>query len=134
MRLLGDERNVPVTVATNGTVLVEGDPLRMRELVTILIDNSIKYTKEGGLIIISSEQEGNFVKVVVSDNGIGISEKDLPHVFERFYRVDRSRSRELGDGSWAFHSQTFGIGPRRKCRSRASSGKVLNSSSLCPKK
>lgn len=61
-----------------------------------LIDNAIKYTPAKGIIKISAKEEGKFLVVEVSDNGIGISDKDLPRIFERFYRVDKSRSREAG--------------------------------------
>jgi len=62
-----------------------------------LIDNAIKYTPEKGTITIdASEISGNFIDVSIKDTGIGISEKDLPRIFERFYRVDKARSREFG--------------------------------------
>ncbi len=61
-----------------------------------LIDNAIKYSLEGGKIALSAEKEGDFCRMTVTDNGIGISEKDLPHVFERFYRADKARSRHMG--------------------------------------
>ena len=62
-----------------------------------LIDNSIKYTKSPGEITISAKEKDNkFITISVSDTGIGIPEKDIPRIFERFYRVDKARSRELG--------------------------------------
>jgi len=61
-----------------------------------LIDNAIKYTKESGLIEISLSEQGQAVCVTVQDNGIGIPQKHRDRVFERFYRVDKARSRELG--------------------------------------
>jgi two-component system phosphate regulon sensor histidine kinase PhoR len=61
-----------------------------------LIDNAIKYTPLKGSITISAEKDKKFVRVEVKDTGIGIPPEDLPRVFERFYRVDKARSRELG--------------------------------------
>ena len=61
-----------------------------------LIDNAIKYTDNGGSVKISAEELKNFVSVKVSDNGIGIPEKDIPRIFERFYCVDKTRSRKSG--------------------------------------
>ena len=61
-----------------------------------LIDNAIKYNKDGGFVKISAKEKDNFIEVSVSDSGIGIPSEDLPRIFERFYRVDKARSRELG--------------------------------------
>ena len=61
-----------------------------------LIDNAIKYTPDGGKVSISVESTGKQVVCCVSDNGIGIPEEHQPHVFERFYRVDKSHSRQTG--------------------------------------
>jgi two-component system phosphate regulon sensor histidine kinase PhoR len=67
-----------------------------REILDNLVDNAIKYTHEGGTVAIRWQIDGNWARIDVADTGIGISEKDRPRVFERFYRVDRARSRELG--------------------------------------
>jgi heavy metal sensor kinase len=75
---------------------IEGDVDFLERLFLILIDNAIKYTAPEGEIVLSTQVEGSAVVVSVSDSGIGISEADLPHVFERFYRVDKARSRESG--------------------------------------
>ena len=61
-----------------------------------LLENAIKYTPEGGAITLEAKQSADAVEIVVSDTGIGIPRKDLSRIFERFYRVDRARSRELG--------------------------------------
>ncbi len=69
------------------------EPMMIRILLN-LVDNSIKYGKDGGNITISLSREGNSAKMSVEDDGIGIAEKDLEKIWERFYRVDQSRSRE----------------------------------------
>jgi len=75
---------------------VLGDEKRLSQVFLNLLDNAIKYTPEGGTILINTSIMENMVQVDVSDTGIGISEKDMPRIFERFYRVDKARSRELG--------------------------------------
>jgi two-component system phosphate regulon sensor histidine kinase PhoR len=66
------------------------------QILDNLVDNAVKYTPEGGEIRVAWQPEGEHVSLEVTDNGIGIPEQDLPRVFERFYRVDKARSREVG--------------------------------------
>lgn len=80
----------------NKAILVNADRKRIMEVVLNLIGNTIKYGKEGGKTTIGFTDTGKKILVDISDNGIGIEEKDLPRIFERFYRVDKSRSRESG--------------------------------------
>ncbi len=75
---------------------IQADEARIAQVLLNLIDNAIKYTDEGGRITVSATDADGFVRVDVSDTGIGITEKDLPRLFERFYRIDKARSRELG--------------------------------------
>jgi two-component system phosphate regulon sensor histidine kinase PhoR len=75
---------------------IEADPDLLERALGNLLDNAIKYTPDGGRIRLAAFAEGNDTLISVADSGIGIPEKDLPRVFERFYRVDKSRSRELG--------------------------------------
>ncbi len=75
---------------------VSVDLAAMKHILGNLVDNAIKYTPEGGSISIRSSLDGAFFKLEVIDTGIGIGPKDVPHVFERFYRVDKARSRQLG--------------------------------------
>ena len=75
---------------------VNGDRERIEQVVMNIISNAIKYTADGGEITVTAGQEGKNVFVRVSDNGVGIPEKDLPRLFERFYRVDKARSRATG--------------------------------------
>jgi heavy metal sensor kinase len=78
------------------SVPVEGDPDFLERLFLILIDNALKFTPPQGEIAVSSQIAGDAVIVAVRDNGIGIRDADLPNLFERFYRVDKARSRESG--------------------------------------
>jgi PAS domain S-box-containing protein len=75
---------------------VLADETRLSQVILNLLDNAIKYTSEGGAIKISVRSNDQFVEVDISDTGIGIPEKDLSRVFERFYRVDKARSRDMG--------------------------------------
>ena len=75
---------------------VNGDRERIEQVVTNIVSNAVKYTPDGGKIEIHVGKTGKNAYVRVSDNGIGIPEKDLPRLFDRFYRVDKARSRESG--------------------------------------
>jgi two-component system phosphate regulon sensor histidine kinase PhoR len=75
---------------------VWADEEALEQIVDNLVDNALKYTPEGGCIRIGWRPEGEQLCIEVADTGIGIPEADLPRVFERFYRVDKARSRELG--------------------------------------
>ncbi len=76
--------------------LVLGDAERLRQLLLNLADNAVKYTPVGGIITFSLENTPEWVKVSVTDTGIGISAESQKHVFDRFYRTDKARSREMG--------------------------------------
>jgi heavy metal sensor kinase len=108
--ILAQRKNIRVeTTNHHGDVHILADPLRIRELLLNLIENGIKYTEDGGFVRVAllkefqsspseigPEREGGFVKIVVSDTGIGIAKEDQERVFNRFFRADKARSRELG--------------------------------------
>lgn len=75
---------------------VDADSDKLSQVLMNLLDNAVKYNREGGEIIISAEAEGGNAKISVQDAGSGIPAEHLPRVFERFYRADKARSRELG--------------------------------------
>lgn len=85
-----------VEYLNSNEVLVLGDKERLRQVLYNLIDNSIKYTDPGGTIEAGSDELANSVRVFVRDTGVGIGEEHLPRIFERFYRVDKDRSRSVG--------------------------------------
>jgi len=75
---------------------VDGDQERIEQVIMNIVSNAIKYTADNGVITMTAGTSGKHVFVKVSDNGVGIPEKDLPMLFERFYRVDKARSRATG--------------------------------------
>jgi two-component system phosphate regulon sensor histidine kinase PhoR len=80
----------------DGETLVRADEEAMRQIADNLIDNAIKYTPENGSVRVSCRTREGAIAMEVADTGIGIPRDDLPRIFERFYRVDKARSRELG--------------------------------------
>jgi len=75
---------------------VQGDSPSLERLFLVLLDNAVKYTPDGGSIEVDLNAEDGFAVAAIRDTGIGVAAEDIPHVFERFYRADRARSRDLG--------------------------------------
>ena len=96
LSLIAESRGITSDIALNGAVTVQGDEVRLRQLLLILLDNALKYTDPGGRVDLSLARVNNRAYLTVSDSGIGIPQADLAHIFERFYRVDRSREHESG--------------------------------------
>jgi heavy metal sensor kinase len=96
MSLLAEDKHIAISCDAHQPVLVEGDPVRLKQVVVNLLDNAIKYTPENGFIQLSVNCLNQQAILEVSDNGIGIPAEALPHVFERFYRVDPSRTNNAG--------------------------------------
>jgi len=94
MQVAADELGVRLAVDGFPPCRVRGDADRLRQLLINLLDNALKYTPAGGAVTVHGEFTGGCVHVDVIDTGSGISSEHLPHVFERFYRADASRSRE----------------------------------------
>ncbi len=87
---------IKVSLGSEDQAQVLGDPDRLKQLFTNLVDNAIKYTPSGGEVKLSLDRDTQWVRVMVTDTGAGIPEQDLPRIFDRFYRVDKARSREEG--------------------------------------
>ncbi|WP_271396797.1 two-component system histidine kinase PnpS [Salinicoccus roseus] len=77
-------------------VYLQGDEDRLRQIILNLVGNGINYTAEGGTVTVSLKENVEKVRLIIKDDGIGIPEESLPRIFERFYRVDRARSRHSG--------------------------------------
>ena len=96
-QLRAEQRRQALTIeAPAEEVIARTDPEALAHVLDNLVDNAVKYTPEGGTITAAWRLDGERAVIEVRDTGIGIPERDLPRVFERFYRVDKARSRELG--------------------------------------
>lgn len=95
--MMANERKIKLLIdRPNRAVTVRADKKRIMEVMTNLVANGIKYGKRNGFVKVSFYDLKDTVMVEVMDNGIGVEKKDLPRIFERFYRADKSRSREQG--------------------------------------
>jgi signal transduction histidine kinase len=96
IRALANERSITVQAETSGEPYVIGDPALLEQAMLVLLDNAVKYNREGGHILVRAFEQDEHAILAVSDTGIGIPAEHLPHLGERFYRVDKARSREAG--------------------------------------
>lgn len=91
-----NKKGITVNVNLPPSLTIKADKNRIGQVFTNLIDNAIKFNKEKGSIKIYNGELGGKLKIIVEDSGVGIPVKDMPRIFERFYRVDKARSREFG--------------------------------------
>jgi heavy metal sensor kinase len=96
--LMAEVKALRVSLHVAEEVSVLGDRLRLKQLLFNLVDNAIKYTPAGGTVRLAVGREESWVTVTVEDSGIGIPAADLPHIFERFYRVEKARSLDGAGG------------------------------------
>ncbi len=96
MGLLAEDKHIVISSDASRPVLIEGDRARLKQVVVNLLGNAIKYTPENGAIQLSVNAVNGHAVLEVADNGIGIPSEALPHVFDRFFRVDSARSADSG--------------------------------------
>ena len=96
MRLLAEDKDIALRCEAERQVRVEGDRARLKQVIVNLVDNAIKYTPAGGLVKVKVQASNGRAVIEVNDNGVGIPPEAAPHIFERFYRVDKARSRQMG--------------------------------------
>ncbi|MFL6557592.1 MAG: ATP-binding protein [Bacillus sp. (in: firmicutes)] len=96
VRPLAASKQISLSLQAPGDIIAVGDPQRLSQLLYILLDNAIKYTQEAGEVKLSLLVEGQQLCIAVQDTGIGIKQEDYQRIFERFYRSDKSRSRQIG--------------------------------------
>ncbi len=90
-----EDKNIKINLCLpEGDVVFIGDNSAVQRIVANLIDNALKYTHAGGNVKVSCEKTASAVRIIVSDTGVGISPQDIPHVFERFFRCEQSRTSE----------------------------------------
>jgi len=92
VEIMAEVKELHVSLSVSDEVSVLGDRLRLKQLLFNLVDNAMKYTPAGGTIRIAVDREASWARVTVEDSGIGIPVADLPHIFDRFYRVEKARS------------------------------------------
>lgn len=90
------EKNIEMNINLDGDLEMEGDAERLKQILINLINNALSYTPAGGEVFITGRDLEDKVELEVKDTGIGISEDEVPRIFERFYRVDKARSRNSG--------------------------------------
>jgi two-component system, OmpR family, phosphate regulon sensor histidine kinase PhoR len=96
MRPIARKNNISLELKPPAYAAVWCDSEAVSQILSNLLDNAIKYTHPGGSILVGAQPQGEFIEIFVRDTGIGIPPEDVPRLFERFYRVDKARSRELG--------------------------------------
>jgi heavy metal sensor kinase len=94
--LLAERKGIAINLRTLSPITIVGDRGRLRQLFLNLVDNAIKYTPDGGSVSLALERHDGTAVFEVSDTGVGIPDEDQGKIFDRFYRVDKARSRELG--------------------------------------
>ena len=96
MRLLAEDKGIALEVRAGDPVEIEGDAARLKQVVVNLLDNAIKYTPQDGAIEVRVKAVNGKATLEVADSGMGISPDSIEHIFERFYRGDKARSRMQG--------------------------------------
>lgn len=96
VQALASQEGISMQVESNDAALVIGDPLLLEQAILVLLDNAIKYNRRDGRVTVRTAVKDKRALLEVSDTGIGIAAEHLPHLGERFYRVDKARSREAG--------------------------------------
>ena len=97
LRMHAEQKHITVTCTENAPqTLIWGNPDRVKQMLINLIDNAIKYTLDGGSVTVAVYKDDTTAYFSCSDTGIGIADENIPRLFERFYRVDKGRSRSMG--------------------------------------
>ncbi len=93
---LADKKNIEIEFTHKKNIILQADEMKLSLAISNLIDNGIKYTQSGGKIKINTDSDENFAFITIQDNGVGISRDEQNKIFERFYRIDKTRDRETG--------------------------------------
>ncbi len=96
LKPIAKEKGISLIFSVGSDLEIQCDALKVMQAVMNLIDNAIKYTDKGGHVWVSIHKSGSFAAVSVKDDGCGISEEEIPYIFDRFYRVDKARARDTG--------------------------------------
>src|SRR5262249_589741 len=96
IRSLAEARNTTIHLATDGAVGLRADPEDLQLVWTNLLENAVRYSPEGSSVEVTVTHDEQAARIIFADHGVGIADSDLPHIFERFYRGDHSRTRATG--------------------------------------
>ena len=96
LNVLAKDKNISLHTTIQDRTMTTGNTVRLQQAISNLVDNAIKYTPDGGQVIVDVYQEEDQAIIKISDTGIGIPKEDIPHIFDRFFRVDKARSRYTG--------------------------------------
>lgn len=103
---VAESKQMRIEVRTSDEILAHTDKRRLQRALSNLLDNALKYGSHGGRIYVSCDKKHDSIIIQISDNGVGISEPDLPHIFERFFRAQKSRT-EPGNGLGLSQTRAF---------------------------
>jgi len=90
------KKDIHINISLSGDTVVEADPYRVKQIMMNVMSNALDYSPQGSRVFVSLCEKEDRVLFTVADNGIGIAEEEIPRIFERFYRIDKARSRESG--------------------------------------
>ncbi|WP_329406550.1 HAMP domain-containing histidine kinase [Streptomyces sp. NBC_00704] len=127
-RVAADGAGVALRTETDGLPWLDADPVRLRQALGNLVANAVRHTPPGGTVTLGARRDGEEVVLTVADTGTGIAEEDLPHVFERFWRAEKSRSRRTGGsglGLAIVRQLTAAHGGTAEAAARAGAGSVF---------
>ena len=125
-RPLADEKEIALISSMPASQVISGDRKRMQRVITNLLENAIKYTNKGGTVSVAAVTQGEGIDITFEDSGIGISEKDLPLIYDRFFRGDKSRPRGgFGLGLSLAKAYTESMNGRIAVRSSIDKGSVF---------
>lgn len=98
LRLITETKNISISTEKMEDVFIQGDELLIRMMLLNLVDNAVKYTPQNGTISLFMSKDSENVKIIIKDNGIGISQEDISHIFDRFYRASKVRTSNYDGG------------------------------------
>jgi signal transduction histidine kinase len=124
--LIAEDKQIKVTVSVAESTVCVADPGRLQQVLVNLVDNSIKYTPRNGSVEIAAEEHATDVTIIVRDTGIGMEAEEIPHIWERLYRGDKSRAeRGLGLGLSLVKAIVQAHGGRMEVDSRLGQGSTF---------
>jgi two-component system OmpR family sensor kinase len=103
LKPIANGKNVTLSYTVNNEIEIQCDALKIMQAVMNLIDNAVKYTDEGGHVWVTLQKSGANAAIIVKDDGCGIPEKEIVQLFDRFYRIDKARSRDTGGSGLGLH-------------------------------